>query len=50
LADKGAQLLPTEAANRYKTIQWLRFEIGGVASMFGQVGFFKQNRRQGLRR
>lgn len=40
LADKTGQLMPTEPAARYETIQWLMFQMGGVGPMFGQVGFF----------
>jgi GST-like protein len=40
LAEKSGQLMPTDAALRYQTLQWLMFQIGGVGPMFGQVGFF----------
>ena len=40
LAEKTGQLLPTDAAARYETIQWLMFQMGGVGPMFGQLGFF----------
>ena len=40
LADKTGKLLPTDAAARYETIQWLMFQMGGIGPMFGQVGFF----------
>jgi GST-like protein len=40
LAEKAGRLLPTDAARRYHTLQWLMFQIGGVGPMFGQVGFF----------
>ena len=40
LAEKTGQLLPQEAAQRYETIQWLMFQMGGIGPMFGQVGFF----------
>jgi len=40
LAEKTGQLLPTEPAARYETIQWLMFQMGGVGPMFGQLGFF----------
>ena len=32
--------MPQDAADRYETIQWLMFQMGGVGPMFGQVGFF----------
>ena len=40
LAEKTGRLLPTDAALRYETIQWLMWQMGGVGPMFGQVGFF----------
>ena len=40
LADKTGQFLPRTAAERYQTIQWLMFQMGGIGPMFGQVGFF----------
>jgi GSH-dependent disulfide-bond oxidoreductase len=40
LGDKTGQLLPTEPAARYQTLQWLMFQMGGIGPMFGQVGFF----------
>ena len=40
LAEKTGQLLPTDAAPRYETIQWLMFQMSGIGPMFGQVGFF----------
>ena len=40
LAEKTGQFIPTDAAGRYETIQWLMFQMGGVGPMFGQLGFF----------
>ena len=40
LADKSGQLMPTDPAARYETLQWLMFQMGGIGPMFGQVGFF----------
>ncbi len=40
LADKSGQLIPTDVAGRYETLQWLMFQMGGIGPMFGQVGFF----------
>ena len=40
LAEKTGQLLPTDPAARYETIQWLMFQMGGIGPMFGQLGFF----------
>ena len=40
LAEKSGQLLPLDAVQRYETLQWLMWQIGGAGPMFGQVGFF----------
>lgn len=40
LAEKYGHFLPTDAARRYETIQWLMFQMGGIGPMFGQLGFF----------
>ena len=40
LAEKTGQCIPTDAACRYETIQWVMWQMGGVGPMFGQVGFF----------
>ncbi|MEO0498142.1 MAG: glutathione S-transferase C-terminal domain-containing protein [Pseudomonadota bacterium] len=40
LAEKHGGLLPKDAGEKYKTIQWLMFQMGGVGPMFGQYGFF----------
>lgn len=40
LADKCGQFLARSGNERYETIQWLMFQMGGVGPMFGQLGFF----------
>lgn len=40
LAEKSGQLLPTEPAARYETLQWVFFQMGAVGPIFGQLGFF----------
>ncbi len=42
LAEKTEKLLAKDAVQRYHTIQWLMFQMGGVGPMFGQVGFFNK--------
>ena len=40
LAEKTGKLLGNTPVQKYKTIQWLMFQMGGVGPMFGQMGFF----------
>jgi len=42
LAEKSGQFLSVDPADRYQTIQWLMFQMGGIGPMFGQVGFFNK--------
>ena len=42
LADKSGKFLPKDAGQRYETIAWLMFQMGGVGPMFGQLGFFNK--------
>ncbi|CAM5201684.1 GST-like protein OS=Castellaniella defragrans OX=75697 GN=HNR28_001948 PE=4 SV=1 [Castellaniella defragrans] len=37
LADKTELLMPTQEAERWKTVQWVMFQMGGIGPMFGQV-------------
>jgi GSH-dependent disulfide-bond oxidoreductase len=40
LADKTGKFLPNDPAERYTTIQWLMWQMGGAGPMFGQFGYF----------
>ena len=40
LAEKTGQLMSKDTAQRYETIQWVMFQMGGIGPMFGQLGFF----------
>ena len=40
LADKTGQLVPTDPARRYETLQWVFWQMGAIGPIFGQVGFF----------
>lgn len=44
LADKYGKFLPPveDVRNRYLTIQWLMFQMGGVGPMFGQAHHFRR--------
>lgn len=40
LADKTGRFLPTEADERWETIQWLMWQMGGFGPMLGQAHHF----------
>jgi GST-like protein len=40
LADKTGKLLPKSGEARYRTIEWLMWQMGGPGPMFGQVHHF----------
>jgi len=40
LAGKSGQFLPAGTRAKYKALQWLMFQMGGVGPMFGQVHHF----------
>jgi len=43
LAEKTKSgLLPSDPRQRYDTLQWLMFQMGGVGPMFGQAHHFRQ--------
>ncbi|MBE9204208.1 glutathione S-transferase N-terminal domain-containing protein [Synechocystis salina LEGE 06099] len=41
LAEKAGKLLPNEAGNRVKVMEWLMFQMASVGPMFGQLGHFR---------
>ncbi|CAN5696238.1 glutathione S-transferase N-terminal domain-containing protein [soil metagenome] len=40
LAEKTGRFLPASGAARFKTLEWLHWQIGGLGPMLGQLGFF----------
>ena len=42
LAEKAGTLLPTEPRARYRVMEWLMFQMGGVGPMFGQAHHFRR--------
>ncbi|MRW89473.1 glutathione S-transferase family protein [Duganella sp. FT80W] len=40
LAEKTGKLLPPNGPQRYKVLEWLHWQIGGLGPMLGQAGFF----------
>jgi len=42
MGEKHGQLFPQEMAERYETIQWLMFQMGGVGPIFGQTHHFRR--------
>jgi GST-like protein len=40
LAEKSGKLFGSTASDRAHIIQWMMFQIGGLGSMLGQLGFF----------
>jgi GST-like protein len=40
LADKVDRLFPTEPRKRYRVVEWLMWQMGGVGPMLGQVHHF----------
>jgi GSH-dependent disulfide-bond oxidoreductase len=40
LADKAGQLIPREGEPRYRVIEWLMWQMGGIGPMLGQLHHF----------
>ncbi|MEZ4385812.1 MAG: glutathione S-transferase N-terminal domain-containing protein [Nannocystaceae bacterium] len=40
LAEKSGKFLPAATADRYRVIQWLMYQMGGVGPMMGQANVF----------
>lgn len=48
LAEKTGKLLPIDAANRAKVMEWLMFQMASIGPMFGQLGHFKNSAPESL--
>ena len=46
LAEKSGKFLPRAGGSRYKTLEWLMFQMGGVGPMFGQVHHFVRSAKE----
>ena len=40
LADKTGKFMPKDPAQKYRTLEWLMWQMGGVGPMFGQAHHF----------
>lgn len=40
LSDKTKKLLPASGAERYTTLEWVFFNVGGPGPMLGQLGYY----------
>ena len=40
LADKAGKLIPQDTDRRYKVMEWLMFQMGGIGPMMGQANVF----------
>jgi len=43
LAEKSGQLMSSDHALRYETLQWVFFQMSGIGPMFGQFGYFHKH-------
>jgi GSH-dependent disulfide-bond oxidoreductase len=46
LADKTGRFLSSSPRERYKALEWLMFQMGGVGPMFGQVHHFVRSAKE----
>ena len=40
LAEKSGRLLAAKGPERYKALEWLNWQMGGIGPFFGQIGYF----------
>ena len=46
LASKTGRFLPDDLRDKWSTLQWLMFQMGGVGPMFGQAHHFIRNAKE----
>jgi GST-like protein len=46
LAEKTGKFWPQDPVTKYRVIEWLMFQMGGVGPMFGQAHHFRQYTKQ----
>ncbi len=39
-ADREGRFLPRDVAGRYRVIEWVMWQMGGLGPMYGQLGYF----------
>ncbi len=44
LAEKYGAFFPEHGMDRYRVVQWVMFQMGGIGPMFGQAGHFLRRR------
>ncbi|HEU4777109.1 MAG TPA: glutathione S-transferase N-terminal domain-containing protein, partial [Telluria sp.] len=42
LAEKHGKFLPADGPARYKTLEWLNWQVSGLGPMLGQLGYFEK--------
>ncbi len=42
LAEKTGRFMPADVAGRYRVVEWLMFQMGGIGPMLGQAHHFRQ--------
>jgi GST-like protein len=48
LADRSGKFLAPSGPARYKALEWLYWQVGGLGPMFGQLGFFTRSAKEKL--
>ena len=48
LASKSGKLLPVDMAERWATVQWLMWQMGGMGPMMGQANHFRRYAKEQL--